>query len=463
MALRKTMKKHRKPLFSIATALRDGLKNYNVRSFKDDCIAGLIVSLIALPLAMALSIAVGLPPQHGLYTAIVAGIATALLGGSPTQVSGPTAAFVVIVAPIVSDFGLHGIIWCQIIAGAILIAFGTARLGKLISYVPYTVVTGFTSGIAVVIGTLALNDFFGLGIAQLNGDYLRKVATIAGHFPSLRPPELAVGLVSLLAIIFFGKVTAKIPSPIVGIALGTLLAWIFGHNGIPVDTLGTRFSYATAEGLKHGIPPYAPVFHLPTFREGDLFSIPDRAEFMKLLKPSLVIAALAALESLLSATVADDMAKTKHDPDAELNGIGIANILSGLASGIPATGAIARTATNIHAGARTPLASVCHALFILLYVLTLAPLIDHVPMASLAALLLMVAFRMSHARQFLHIVRTAPASDVVVLIGCFIPTVLIDMVAGVTTGMVLAGFFLAKKFRKSGIAKAAHEEEKDLP
>ncbi|MCE9507845.1 MAG: STAS domain-containing protein [Alphaproteobacteria bacterium] len=439
----------RKHFFPIATALLAGIRKYNAHTFKDDLIAGLIVSLIALPLAMALAIAVGLPPQHGLYTAIVAGIAAALLGGSMTQVSGPTAAFVVIVAPIISDLGLHGIVWCQIIAGIMLVALGTARLGKLITYVPYPVTMGFTAGIGVVIGTLALNDFFGLGIAQLKGDYIEKVITIARHFPELKLPELAIGAVTLAAIAFFGKITDKIPSPVIGIALGTLLAWIFSHNGIAIDTLGTRFSYETAEGLKHGIPPYPPVFHLPTFAHDQLFSIPGYAEFKKLLGPSMVIAALAALESLLSATVADSMAGTRHNPNAELNGIGIANVLSGLASGIPATGAIARTSVNIHAGAKTPLASAIHALFILIYVLTLSPFINHIPMAALAALLLSVAWRMSHAGQFIRTIRIAPHSDVAVLVGCFGLTVFIDMVAGVTAGMILATLLFMKRISES--------------
>jgi SulP family sulfate permease len=435
--------------FPIATALHAGLKKYSVRAFKDDLIAGLVVSLIALPLSMALAIAVGLPPQNGLYTAIVAGIVAALLGGSMTQVSGPTAAFVVIIAPIVSDFGLHGIIWCQIIAGVMLIALGTARLGKLITYVPYPVVTGFTAGIGVVIGTLALNDFFGLGIEHLKGDYIQKVITLAGHLPGMRLPELAVGLVSLLTIVFFGKVTDKIPSPVVGIALGTLLAWFFSRSGVHIDTLGSRFSYETAEGLKHGIPPYPPIFHLPTFAQGALFSIPGYAEFKTLLGPAMVIAALAALESLLSATVADSMAGTRHNPNAELNGIGIANIFSGLASGIPATGAIARTAVNIHAGAKTPIAAVIHALLIMFYVLTLAPIINHIPMAALAALLLNVAYRMSHVKQFIRTLRIAPHSDTIVLVGCFLLTVFIDMVAGVTAGMILATLLFMKRISEA--------------
>jgi SulP family sulfate permease len=356
---------------------------------------------------------------------------------------------VVILAPIVSNFGLHGIIWCQLFAGIMLIALGTARLGKLITYVPYPVVTGFTAGIGVVIGTLALNDFFGLGIEHLTGDYIQKLITLAQHFPGMKLPELAVGLVSLLTIIFFRKVTDKIPSPVVGIALGTLLAWVFSRNGVPIDTLGSRFSYETAEGLKHGIPPYPPIFHLPTFTQGTLFSIPGYTEFKTLLGPAMVIAALAALESLLSATVADSIAGTKHNPNAELNGIGIANILSGLASGIPATGAIARTATNIHAGAKTPLASVIHALLIMTYMLTLAPMINYIPMAALAALLLNTAYRMSHVHQFVRIIRIAPRNDVIVLIGSFLLTVFVDMVAGVTTGMMLATLLFMKRISES--------------
>ncbi|MBI3440399.1 MAG: C4-dicarboxylic acid transporter DauA [Proteobacteria bacterium] len=451
--------------FRIATALRASLRHYNRHTFKSDLIAGLIVSLIALPLSMALAIAIGLPPQHGLYTAIIAGIAAALLGGSMTQVSGPTAAFVVILAPIVSSLGLHGIIWCQILSGIMLLALGTARLGKLITYVPYAVTTGFTAGIAIVIGTLSLNDFFGLGIAHLTGDYIHKVTVLAAHLSDTQLPELTIGLLALLTIIFFGKITHKIPSPVAGIVLGALLGLVFSHSGVQIDTLGTRFSYQTAEGLRQGIPPYAPIFRWPTFEPGTLFSIPDAVELKTLLGPSMIIAALAALESLLSATVSDGMAGTKHDPNAELNGLGIANILTGLASGIPATGAIARTATNIHAGAKTPIASVIHALFILLYVLTLAPLIDYIPMSALAALLLTVAYRMSHAKQFIHHIRTAARNDVIVLVGCFLPTVFVDMVAGVSTGVGLAIFFHLMnkaKLPRRDVKKMARDEKNIL-
>jgi sulfate permease, SulP family len=438
------MLKKKQP-FPLATALRAGLKGYDVKTFRSDFTAGLVVSLVALPLAMALAIAVGLPPRHGLYTAIVAGIVCAVFGGSMVQVSGPTAAFVVIVAPIVRDFGLHGIIWCSIIAGFILILMGSFRLGRLIDYVPYPVVTGFTAGIAVTIGTLALNDFFGLGIAELKGSFIEKAVTIVENLPAAKAPDLIVGMATLLSIFFLPRLTARVPAPAAGIAIGALVSFVLSHYGADVDTLNTRFSYVTPEGLTMpGIQPYPPVLHLPG--GGDpLLAWPDYTEFKVLFRSALVIAALAALESLLSATVADSMARTHHDPNAELNGIGIANIFSGLAGGIPATGAIARTSANIHSGAKTPVAAIIHALLILLYVMTLAEYISYIPMAALAALLISVAWRMSHAWQFVRIIRIAPRSDTVVLVTCFLLTVLIDMVAGVTVGMVMAALLFMKR------------------
>lgn len=427
----------KQPLFPLATALRAGLKDYSLKTFRADLTAGLIVSLVALPLSMALAIAVGLPPQHGLYTAIVAGIVAALLGGSPTQVSGPTAAFVVIVAPIVTQYGLHGIIWCQILAGIFLILMGVARAGKLIHFVPYPVTTGFTAGIAVTIATLALNDFLGLGIAKLSGHYVEKAATIWHALPGFTPQEALIGFATIVTIFALPKITTRIPGPVGGILLGTAISFALVKMGYSVDTLNTRFSYVAPDGTTlPGIPPYAPSFSLPG--SGDLFAIPDFKELQTLLMPALVIAALGALESLLSATVADSMARTRHDPNAELNGIGIANIFSGLASGIPATGALARTAANIHAGAKTPFAAIIHALLILLYTVTLASYISYIPMAALAALLLSVAWRMSHVHQFVRIMQLAPRSDVIVLLTCFVLTVLIDMVAGVSVGMVMA-------------------------
>jgi SulP family sulfate permease len=423
--------------FPIATASIQSLRGYTFSTFRKDAASGLVVSLLALPLAMALSIAVGLPPQHGIYTAIVAGIAAALLGGSPVQVSGPTAAFVVIVAPIVAEHGLDGLEWCMVMAGAMLILMGSAGLGRYINYVPYPVTTGFTAGIAVVIATLSLNDFFGLGIGQLKGEYIDKLRTIAVHMPSLNPYEFAIGLSTLLLILFSGKITRTIPSTIIGIAAGTALAYALSRHGIEIATIASRFTYDSPEGLRHGIPPYPPSFHW--------LAVPSYATFKTLFAPAMVIAALGALESLLSATVADSMAGTKHNPNAELNAIGIANILCGFASGVPATGAIARTAANIHSGAKTPIAAVIHALLIMLYVLLLAPVISYIPMSSLAALLLVTAYRMSHVKQFVRTIKIAPASDTVVLLVCFGLTVFVDMVAGVSVGIVLASLLFMKR------------------
>lgn len=421
----------------IATALRQSIGGYSVATFRHDAIAGLIVSLLALPLAMALAIAVGLPPQHGIYTAIVAGIAAAIFGGSATQVSGPTAAFVVIVAPIVAKHGLNGLIWCEIMAGIMLIVMGSAKLGKYINYIPYPVTTGFTTGIAVVIATLSLNDFFGLRLGQLHGEYIDKVATLVRNLPSINLYEFAIGMVTLLLIFFFGRITRAIPSTVVGITTGTLIAYLLSQYGIDIATIGSNFSYETSEGMKHGIPPYPPNF--------DILDIPTYAQFKTLLVPAMVIAALAALESLLAATVADSMSGKKHNPNAELNGIGIANILSGLAAGIPATGAIARTAANIHSGAKTPIASIIHALLIMLYVILLSPLINHIPMSSLSAILLVTAYRMSHMKQFIRTIKIAPSSDSIVLLTCFGLTVFIDMVAGVVVGVVLASLLFMKR------------------
>lgn len=429
---------------SLASAMYESLRGgYRFATFRQDVLAAFVVSLIALPLSMALSIAVGLPPQHGLYTAIVAGVVAALLGGSRLQVSGPTAAFVVILAPIVADLGLRGIIWCQILAGLFLIGFAVAHLGRLINYVPFPVTTGFTAGIAVVLATLSLNDFLGLGLVGLQGEYIDKATRIITALPDLNWSETAVGMVTLLSVIyaprFLGK---KVPGAIIGVGLGTALALILGD----VETIGTRFNYIDTLGnTVAGIPPYLPSFHLPGGDDA-LWAFPTAAEWRVLLAPALTIAILAALESLLAATVADSLSDGKrHNPNSELNGIGIANIASGLAMGIPATGAIARTAMNINAGAKTPLAAVYHALFILLYLWLFIGLINHIPMASLAALLLFTAYRMSHVHQFVNTLRVAPRSDVWVMLTCFGLTVLMDMVAGVTVGMVLASLLVIKR------------------
>lgn len=429
--------------FPFATALKQSLKNYNFTTFRQDLLAAFVVSLMALPLSMALSIAVGLPPQHGIYTAIVAGAIVPLLGGSIWQVSGPTAAFVVILAPIVSEHGLRGIIWAGLMAGVILLIMGFARLGKLIHYVPYPVTTGFTSGIAVVIATLALNDFLGLGIPALEGGYLHKVMILADNFYHVHLYTVVVGMVTLVLLFTAQRVIRAVPSAVIAVIVGTVLAMWFASMGHEVATIGSKFSYIGGHGeTLQGVPPYPPTFHVPGLDHSALYAIPSWEEFRSLLFPALAIAILAALESLLSATVADSMAGTRHDPNAEVNAIGIGNIFSALAGGIPATGAIARTTVSMNNGAKTPVASSMHGILIMLYVLLLAPYIRYVPMAALAALLIYTAYRMSHVHQFVRTIRVAPRGDVAVLLVCFTLTVFIDMVAGVGVGMVCAAFLL---------------------
>ena len=409
--------------FPVATALTDAFRNgYGVSAFKSDLGAGAVVALIAVPLSMALAIAVGLPPQHGLYTAIIAGIAAALTGGSRFQVSGPTAAFVAILAPIVVQHGLQGLIWCQLIAGGILILLGILKLGRFIKLVPYAVTTGFTAGIAVVLATLSMNDFFGLHIEKLGEHYWDKVSSILSHMAHFTPAEALVGAITLAVMVVLPRFTKAIPAPVVGIAVGTGLSFFAARAGLHVDTIASRFP--------PGIPASLPGFHLP-----------ETMNLMPLLIPAAAVALLAALESLLSATVADNITETKHNPDAELFGIGIANLLTGFFAGIPATGALARTAANIHAGAKTPLASVFHSALLFIFMIALARYISEIPMAALAALLIATAWRMAHVKIFGDILRAGNKQDTALLLVTFFLTVIFDMVVGVGAGLALAFFF----------------------
>ncbi len=409
--------------FPVAAAMKDIVKEgYTAPLFKSDLAAGAVVALVALPLSMALAIAVGLPPQHGLYTAVIAGIVTALCGGSRFQVSGPTAAFVAILAPIVAQHGLTGLIWCQLIAGIVLVALGLSRMGRYITLVPYAVTTGFTAGIAVVLATLAMNDFFGLHIAEMGEHYWNKVATIFSAMGNVTPQEMVVGFVSLGVMIVFPRFTKAVPAPVLGIAAGTAVSLAAAKYGLPVDTIASRFP--------PGIPASLPQFH-----------VPDMMDLWPLIVPAVTVALLAALESLLSATVADNITETRHDPDSELVGIGLGNFLTGFFAGIPATGALARTSANIHAGAKTPLASVFHALILLVFMLALAPSISEVPMAALAALLIITAWRMAHVGLVRDIITAGNRKDTALMLVTFVLTVVFDMVVGVAAGLALALVF----------------------
>ncbi|HLT03598.1 MAG TPA: C4-dicarboxylic acid transporter DauA, partial [Pseudomonas sp.] len=410
------------PLFA---AWRQTLRaGYSRSTLQRDIAAGLTVGIIAIPLAMALAIAVGVPPQHGLYTVLIAAPLIALLGGSRFNVSGPTAAFVVILLPITQQYGLGGLLLCTMLAGMILICLGLLRAGKLISFVPYPVTLGFTAGIGVVIATLQIKDFLGLQPQGEPDHYVAQVMSLAEALPSFQFGDALVGLVSLGVLIAWPRFVPKVPGHLVALLVGTLLGLLLESVGMPLATLGERFSY-TLNGVEHpGIPPFLPTFTWPWNLPG-LDGQPLVLSFeliRQLMAPAFAIAMLGAIESLLCAVVADGMSSSKHDPNAELVGQGLGNLVAPFFGGITATAAIARTAANVRAGAYSPLAAIIHAGVVLAAILLLAPLFSYLPMATLAALLLTVAWNMSEPRHVAHTLRIAPRSDVLVLLVCLVLT-----------------------------------------
>lgn len=440
-----------------AQALRESLaEGYRLADLRSDLMAGLVVGVVALPLSMALAIASGVPPQHGLYTTIVAGAIIALLGGSRVQVSGPTAAFVVILAPIASRFGLGGLLLATWMAGLLLMAMGLARMGRLIEFVPHPVTTGFTSGIAVVIGTLQIKELLGLSVPEMPEHFTDKVVALAHALPTAQLADLLIGVLALTVLFAWRKVTEKVPAALAALLIAGGAAAFMSRliPGFHVATIGSRFQYVIDGVVHHGIPPLPPLPILPWHMPGpDGQPLALTFELVRNLAPAaFAIAMLGAIESLLSAVVADGMSGHRHDPDAELLAQGTGNVIAPFFGGISATGAIARTATNIRAGARSPLAALIHSGVVLLAVLLMAPLLGYLPMAALAALLLLVAWNMSERAHFAHIVRVAPRSDVAVLLTCFFLTVIFDMVVSVTVGVMLASLlFLRRMSEVSGM------------
>ncbi len=433
-----------------ATALRDKLRGgYSLSKLQADLLAGITVGIVAVPLAMALAIGSGVPPQYGLYTAIVAGLLIALTGGSRFSVSGPTAAFIVILHPIAEKYGLGGLVTAGCMAGIMLIGMGLGRMGKLIQFIPYPVTTGFTTGIAVVIASLQFKDFFGLQLAAQPEHFLERLWLVGQALPGSHLPDLLIGALTLALLLAWPRLKTGFPAPLVGIVAATALAWLLGRfvDGFQVATIASRFSYVQGGETLPGIPSFLPHFVLPWRLPGpDSQPLGLSLGLIKdLLGPAMAIALLGAIESLLCAVVADGMTGTKHDPDAELIGQGIGNAVAPFFGGIAATGALARTAANIRAGARGPLAAVFHALFILLVLLALAPLLGYLPMAALAALLLLVAWNMSELKHFRHIFKVAPGSDILVLLVCFGLTVIFDMVIAISVGVVLAALLFMNR------------------
>lgn len=456
----------------IASALRDALSSgYTLSSLRADCLSGLTVGVIALPLAMALAIASGVPPQHGLYTTIVGGALIALTGGSRFNVSGPTAAFVVILLPIVQAFGLGGLLLATVLSGLVLIALGLARLGRLIEMVPYPVIIGFTSGIGVSIATLQIKDLLGLSVGPLEGHFVDKVGSLWVALPTLRWEDLSVGLATLVVMITWPRLKTVVPSHLVALLVGTGVALLGGSffGDFQVATIGSRFSYQLGELQGAGIPPLPPTFQWP-WAYPDASGEPIGLSFgllNALIGPALAIAMLGAIESLLCAVVADGMGGSRHEPNGELIGQGIGNLLVPFFGGIPATAAIARTAANIRAGACSPLSALIHALTVLLAVVVLGRWLAYIPMAALAALLIMVAWNMSEARHFVRVVRQAPGGDVAVLLTCFSLTVLVDMVVAVAVGLGLAGVLFIRRViqltESTLLEPDQHEFARDLP
>jgi sulfate permease, SulP family len=392
------------------------LRTYNLNTLSSDLIAGVTVGLVALPLAMAFAISSGVAPQAGLYCAVVAGLLISALGGSRTQIGGPTGAFVVIVFGIVGQHGLNGLLVCTVMAGIILVALGLTGLGTAVKYIPRPVVVGFTNGIAVLIASTQIKDFFGLQIEKVPGEFLARIQSIASHLHTLSLASTLLAVAAVGVVLFCRRFFQRVPGAIVALLFGVAATMALN---LPVDTIGTRFG---------GIPSGLPEFVLPQFQ-------PDMIP--ALISPALTIALLGAIESLMSAVVADRMSGDKHNPNIELVAQGIANIAVPFVGGIPATGAIARTATNIRSGAKTPVAGIVHALTLLGVLVFAAPLARHIPLAVLSAILMVVAYNMGEWKEIPKLLKTSWA-DVSVWLVTFGLTVFADLTLAVEVGMVLA-------------------------
>lgn len=442
---------HRAHLFSLRAghAIRESLsEGYQKKHLLKDMLSGLTVGIIAIPLAMALAIASGVAPQYGLYTAIIGGFVIAMTGGSRFSVSGPTAAFVIILYPIVQEYGFAGLLIATIMAGIILIIMAYARLGRLIEYIPESVTLGFTGGIAIVIATLQIKDFFGLELASLPENYIDKVVLLINSLSSFDIASLSVALFTLFIMLAWPKLKTPIPPHLPAIILGSMLAVLLNNHGFTVDTIGTRFSYFLPDGSSAaGIPPFLPYFEWPWLRDG-----PGNAPlaiswslFRDLLPAAFAIAMLGAIESLLCAVVLDGMTGKRHSANSELLGLGLGNVIAPFFGGITATAAIARSAANFKSGAVSPVSAMIHALVVLVGLLFLAPLLTFLPMPSMAALLIIVAWNMSEAPKTLRLFKRAPKSDVWVLLTCLFLTVLFDMVLAITAGILLASLLFMKE------------------
>jgi len=399
------------------------LRDYNLTKFVHDLIAGVTVGLVALPLAMAFSIASGLSPQAGIYCAIVTGFLISLLGGSKTQVGGPTGAFVVVVAGIVAAHGVDGLFMCTVMAGVLLVAMGATGMGSAIKFIPRPIVIGFTNGIAILIASTQVKDFFGLQIEKVPGVFWQRIEAFATHFRTLNYDATLLAVATVVILIVCRAVSNRIPGPIVALVMGTAAVFVFK---LPVETIGTRFG---------GIPSGLPHIQFPKFH-ADLIH--------GLLGPAVTVAMLGAIESLMSAVVSDRMSNDHHNPNVELMAQGVANIASPMFGGLPATGAIARTATNIRSGAQSPVAGMIHALTLLCVLLFASRLVAYVPMAVLAGILMVVSYNMGEWREIPQLLKLTK-TDISVWLVTFALTVFADLTVAVEAGMILAALLFISR------------------
>lgn len=438
-------------------------EKYTVARLVKDLIAGITVGIIAIPLAMALAIASGVPPQYGLYTAAIAGVIIAITGGSRYSVSGPTAAFVVILYPVSQQFGLSGLLVATLMSGIILLAMGFARFGKFIEYIPVSVTLGFTSGIAITIATMQIKDFFGLQMEHVPENYVDKLIAIGNTFPTLQYSDTLIGLSTLLVLIFWPKLKLAFPGHLPALVVGTIVMWVLSLFGQEVATIGSEFSYLLPDGTEgNGIPPILPQFILPWELPG---SSPISWGMITALMPAAFsMAILGAIESLLCAVVLDNMTGKKHHSNSELIGLGIGNIAAPFFGGITATAAIARSAANVRAGATSPISAVIHSILVILTLLVLAPMLSYLPLAAMSALLLIVAWNMSAAGKVMYLIKRAPKDDIIVLVLCMSLTVLFDMVIAITVGIVLASLLFMRRIanmtRSTQLAETDEEKSR---
>ncbi len=404
----------------LLTVFKEG---YSLNTFKDDCLAGIIVGIIALPLSIAFAIASGVKPEQGLITAIIGGFIISAFSGSRVQIGGPTGAFIVIISGIVAQYGYEGLCIATVMAGIMLILLGFARMGDVIKFIPYPVTVGFTSGIALIIFSSQIQDFFGLQLKDVPSQFLNKWITYFSHVNSFDPRSVIIGAITILIVIYWKKVSDRLPGTLIAILASTALVHLLNW---PIDTIGTRFG---------SVPNSFPAPRIPNINLEIIIAMS---------KPALTIAILAGVESLLSAVVADGMTGRRHRSNAELIAQGIANIASPIFGGIPATGAIARTAANIKNGAQTPIAGMAHAVVILIIFLFLGQWAALIPMATLAGILIVVAYNMSEWHLFVKLFR-GPKSDILILLSTFFLTVLVDLTVAIEVGMVLAAFLFMRR------------------